>query len=127
MTPDEMAVVHHVLTHKCATITFRPKENLLGQLGLTAWRDDLGFTPKSIELAVELMDIAVEALRARFRFGRAAHEMDHGPCEIFAEEFMAIFAVDPTTNQRTGEVQIHAQMILRQTPPLTDGLTPPKP
>lgn len=111
MSPEILQVIHARLNERCAEISHKPKLELETK-GLTAWRDDLAFTPKGLENAGQIFDAAIEALRARFKFARLCHEMNHGPCEEFAAEFQVVSGIDDR-NQWNGEFQVHAQFVLK--------------
>lgn len=124
MNPSD--AIFELLQNKCRELTVKPAVHIalenIGIQKLAAFRDSLGFRFKDLASAEKLFAMGLRAIHARFAFARVVYELQHGPAERYAEEYFVAPEINLDTNEPTGAIELHAQIVLK---PLTSEPAPP--
>ncbi len=111
MNPDTEFILA-CLQKRCSEISIKPNKGKPCN-GLVAFQDGLSFSAPNISKGLELFEVAIDAIRARFKFARRVYESQHGASETFAEEFIAVAEMTEGKDAYTGYIEVRAQIVLK--------------
>lgn len=111
MSAPDTEFILACLQKRCVEISTKPDEKPCN--GLVAFQDGLSFAADSIAKALPIFEAGELAIKARFKFARMNYESQNGPSDLFAEEYIAMAEIDPTTNKYTDRIEVRAQIVLK--------------